>query len=441
MSLIHVNPKTGKIGTCKASSPASCPFGLNNHFSTTDEAIERADELKEASVITENLKEYFDHPYAILYDWGKDEVQDAQNLKDILRQTTYDSMSDEELAELLDVGINGKFPKGILNELHCIREEQRFLEDVLPTKMIIPSALKGEEKEKYDKIIRELLPNTKLKNPVYAIFENEEQISVWNKDHEDFDYLSYTKDGKYKGRITKSEIKDLQTSAQITAFDLESTGSSLKCPSSPTITTAIEQEILEYNPLKDWRGNKVLDISEDEALGYFIKAHGYNKCTKLWYVDKNGQNQRLFLASGKYWDSKLSDETKLENDLKTFKDKNLSVKLWIRLNKESKKVKQKDIDHFREYYAEIFKDGVIKDSFTIKDLDHKKIKLSESHKLISSTWNRDDEYIQKYTPEVGVVRFGEFVYKGKDVKPDRVFHISEFERYIPKLMGEIFIKE
>ena len=43
--MYHVNPKTGEIGTCKAKSPETCPFGCENHSENLEEIQVKADKI------------------------------------------------------------------------------------------------------------------------------------------------------------------------------------------------------------------------------------------------------------------------------------------------------------------------------------------------------------------------------------------------------------
>lgn len=52
----HCNPATGKIGICRAASPESCPFGVENHATTKQEIQETADIINQELVSIERLK-------------------------------------------------------------------------------------------------------------------------------------------------------------------------------------------------------------------------------------------------------------------------------------------------------------------------------------------------------------------------------------------------
>ena len=68
--MYHVNPKTGEIGTCKAKSPDSCPFGCENHSENLEEIQVKADKINKKTEWKEKnekrkeqLKEYQDKIY------------------------------------------------------------------------------------------------------------------------------------------------------------------------------------------------------------------------------------------------------------------------------------------------------------------------------------------------------------------------------------------
>ena len=74
--MYHINPKTGEIGTCKAKSPETCPFGCENHSENLEEIQVKADKInkKENKKILDN----FDLKY-LSWDKKKDEVITVSN--------------------------------------------------------------------------------------------------------------------------------------------------------------------------------------------------------------------------------------------------------------------------------------------------------------------------------------------------------------------------
>lgn len=53
--MYHYNQKTGKISQCKAKSPATCPFGEENHAVTIEEAQKIADKKNSKRALSDNL--------------------------------------------------------------------------------------------------------------------------------------------------------------------------------------------------------------------------------------------------------------------------------------------------------------------------------------------------------------------------------------------------
>lgn len=366
-------------------------------------------------------------------------------------------IKDEAIGSHLYKRLAGQDADYILKELH-IRTKAKYTE----FKAMIHSMEKNDngdprlyklsniespnKQEEINKMLSIVMPG-KSQKAVYLVGEDNNKWYVWTNSADMRDVVVVDKDitnyplnelDKGTGKISHIEVKDLTTGAQLASTTLNHLGIIGLSTDNKAGTEKINELLSTWDPRAEAYTNRKLELSEDEAYDYLLNDYYYQDCQNLtFYSDK----QKKFIEIPLTTDDK---ENNFENAKKTLRANNIDVEVRIRCNMSARgmKVTEEDKQMFKEHYGCMFKDGVVKDKFTIKDLQgggHYDLKgvpnrafIRKHKRILANSINPESNRPKAF------IRLGNFMFESKDdLKDDTEYTLDDFMRIPPLLMGTI----
>lgn len=389
----------GRCLVCKADKKP-CKYGSFRHFEDTELAKVFIDDENKASRLYEKLTELLQKeenienvlkelriPYgvsglakgtelrALLSRMNRNRLYGAENPKMYLNTEALSPQKLEEIEYIKEVaGINGN-PTAMFEDDHCW---YIWTNDVGDRDVVI-----------YDKIADRYTNTTKEERPEY--FKDDKRIPVLEV-------------MKGKNIVQRIEVKDYTNKAQLTDVRLKTNNT--KIVVDDKLPKCIQKALGDIDTRYDSYTNKVLDISNDEALEYFLTS----------YKEKGADE--IFLNNAKTGTSFTVSLDDIDRARAFCKSRGVGVTVQTRINHDAKSVTKKDKEVFLNHYGGLFVDGKAKEEFTIKDLKTKGIQEYRGAKGFCYVRHKgDDETKQSCYANTSkkalsrpFVRIGDFVY-------------------------------
>ena len=406
----HVNDN-GEVGLCSAKQ-GRCPFGgSDEHFANQQEAMHYADDLNHGELYYEKLL--------------------TLNKKEVMKEFGVSNAEVTEFNVLLD-----KVKRNGVSDIARVSAYTRS------------SAMSTAKNKQINELISQVLPGH-TRNAVNLIVEDLDSYYIWTNSSKQRDVIKLYKGDRLKpiatlNKNTKfstiTEVKDLTNNAQLSASELNTSQTiGLTSKDNKAVTKKISTSLSQYDPRIHAYSNYEIGLTRDETENYLLDDYYNQNCNEIvFYSDK--QKKNIFVP--------ITEEDKLNGYSKArqiLKDNNIKIGVHVRQNNSanSKSMTKSDKERFLEDYGVMFKDGVAKEKFTIKDLESQPERTYNG--IPSKAYVRqykvyEPTYIDKGSKrDKTFIRMGEFYINLDDNKidEDREFSIDEFRLFKPVLTGSI----